>query len=168
MTLSDHEAMFGVMNDDGEVSYTHNVRFDLKFDPTTDNDGDGAADGAWYLSTVQGEYVTDNFGGRIFVAAAEDSSNVDYSTLNALIGVFEFPNPYGLEAGGTNRYVQTERSGEAVANPFATKLQGSLVVSNVDLATQMVKLIETQRAYQISSRVVTTSDELARIANNLR
>ena len=52
--------------------------------------------------------------------------------------------------------------------PTMDKLQGTLIVSNVDLATQMVKLIETQRAYQISSRVVTTSDELARIANNLR
>lgn len=168
VTLSDHEAMFGVMNNEGEISYTHNVRFDLKLDPTVDNDADGIADGAWYLSTIQGEYVLNNFGERIFVAAAEDGPNVDYSALNALIGVYEFPNPYGLEPGGTNRYVQTERSGAAVANPNAVKLQGSLVVSNVDLATQMVKLIETQRAYQISSRVVTTSDELARIANNLR
>lgn len=168
VTLSDHEAMFGVMNDNGDISYTHNVRFDLKLDETADTDGDGAADGAWYLSTVQGEYVVDNFGQRILVANVEDSSNVDYSALNTLVGVFEFPNPYGLEAGGTNRYVMTERSGEAAANPNATKLQGSLVVSNVDLATQMVKLIESQRAYQISSRVVTTSDELARIANNLR
>lgn len=168
VTMSDNEAMFGVMNDNGDISYTHNVRFDVKLDETVDVDGDGVADGAWYLSTVQGEYVVDSFGGRIFVSQAVDSSNVDYSALNALIGVYEFPNPYGLEAGGTNRYVQTERSGAAVANPNATKLQGSLVVSNVDLATQMVKLIETQRAYQISSRVVTTSDELARIANNLR
>ena len=94
---------------------------------------------------------------------------------------FEFPNPYGIEAWGTNRYVETDRSGAAVAArelrnidgvdvwvPTMDKLQGTLIVSNVDLATQMVKLIETQRAYQISSRVVTTSDELARIANNLR
>ena len=82
--------------------------------------------------------------------------------------MFEFPNPYGLEALGTNRYVENGKSGAAVANPNAEKLQSVLIASNVDLATQMVKLIETQRAYQISSRVVTTSDELARIANNLR
>lgn len=167
VTMSDNEALFAVEGENG-VTYTPNVRFDVKLDPTVDIDGDGIRDGAWYLSTVQGEYVLNNAGERIFVSEAYDSSNVDYSALNALVGVFEFPNPYGLEAGGTNRYVQTERSGAAVANPNATKLQGSLVVSNVDLATQMVKLIETQRAYQISSRVVTTSDELARIANNLR
>lgn len=167
VTLSDNEAMFAVEDENG-IRYTHNVHFDVKLDSTVDLDGDGIEDGAWYLSTVQGEYVLDQNGQRIFISEAIDSTNVDYSALNAMVGVFEFSNPYGLEAGGTNRYVQTDRSGPAMANPNATKLQGSLVVSNVDLATQMVKLIETQRAYQISSRVVTTSDELARIANNLR
>ena len=168
VTFSDNEAMFAVENSYGEVRYTHNVRLDVKIDPDYDVDGDGTADGAWVLSTAQGEYVLDQNGNRIFISEVIDSVDVDYGALNNLVGVFEFPNPFGLEAGGTNRYIETERSGAAVANPFAVKLQGSLVVSNVDLATQMVKLIETQRAYQISSRVVTTSDELARIANNLR
>ena len=168
VTLSDHEAMFAVENSNGEIRYTHNVSFDLKIDRDYDADGDGVAEGGWFLSTIQGEYVLDENNNRIFVSDIIKDTNVDYAALNELVGVFEFPNPYGLEAGGTNRYVETERSGAAVANPFAVKLQGSLVVSNVDLATQMVKLIETQRAYQISSRVVTTSDELARIANNLR
>lgn len=168
VTLSDHEAMFAVENSDGVISYTFNVTFDLKKDPNYDADGDGVADGGWFLSTSQGEYVLDQNNNRIFISDPVIGPNPDYGALNALVGVFEFPNPYGLEAGGTNRYIETERSGAAVANPDAVKLQGSLVVSNVDLATQMVKLIETQRAYQISSRVVTTSDELARITNNLR
>lgn len=168
VTFSDNEAMFAVEDAANGIRYTHNVGFDVKFDAAADLDGDGVEDGAWYLSTVQGEYVLDQNNQRIFISESVDSSNVDYGALNAMVGVFEFPNPYGLEAGGTNRYIETERSGAAVSNPNAVKLQGSVVVSNVDLATQMVKLIETQRAYQISSRVVTTSDELARIANNLR
>ena len=85
-----------------------------------------------------------------------------------MVGVFEFENPFGIDAAGTNRYAATERSGAATANQQLEKLQGALVVSNVQLSDQMVKLIETQRAYQISSRVVTTSDEFTRIANNLR
>lgn len=167
VTMSDNEAMFAVQGDNG-VRYTHNVKPDLKLDPTADLDGDGVEDGAWYLATTQGEYLLDQNGNRIFVSENVKTPNVDYGELAAMVGVFEFPNPYGIEAYGTNRYLETERSGAAVANPNATKLQGTLIVSNVDLATQMVKLIETQRAYQISSRVVTTSDELARIANNLR
>lgn len=168
VTFSDNEALFAVEDNYGNISYTPNVNLDVKIDPDYDVDGDGIADGAWVLSTSQGEYVLDGNNNRIFISEIIDSTNIDYGALNALVAVFEFPNPYGLEAGGTNRYVETERSGAAELNPFATKLQGSVVVSNVDLATQMVKLIETQRAYQISSRVVTTSDELARIANNLR
>ena len=48
------------------------------------------------------------------------------------------------------------------------KIEGALITSNVDLTDMMVKLIEAQRSYQLSSRVVSTSDELSRIANNLR
>ena len=168
VTFSDNEAMFAVQGDDGVTRYTHNVKFDLKLDPTADLDGDGVEDGAWYLSTVQGEYLLNQDGERIFISENVKTQNVDWSALKEKVGVFEFPNPYGLEALGTNRYVENGKSGAAVANPNAEKLQSVLIASNVDLATQMVKLIETQRAYQISSRVVTTSDELARIANNLR
>lgn len=161
------EAMFAVESEDG-IRYTHNVSLDVKFDENADLDGDGEADGGWYLSTVQGEYVLDNNNQRIFVSPAVESNSVDYGALSSLVGVFEFPNPYGLDAGGQNRYIMNGKSGVAMAAPDALKLQGNLTMSNVDLATQMVKLIETQRAYQISSRVVTTSDELQRIANNLR
>ena len=170
--LGNAEAFFAVEGADGTVRYTRNTGFDVL-------QGD---DGAWYLATNEGEYVLGANNQRIMVVEAEQyTPNVDWDELREMVGVFEFPNPYGIEAWGTNRYVETDRSGAAVAArelrnidgvdvwvPTMDKLQGTLIVSNVDLATQMVKLIETQRAYQISSRVVTTSDELARIANNLR
>lgn len=165
--FSNDEAMYAVESADG-IRYTHNVTLDVAFDANADLNGDGEADGGWYLSTIQGEYVLGNNGQRILVSASVDSGTVDYSALYGLVGVFEFPNPYGLDAGGQNRYIMNGKSGTAVPAPEALKIQGNLTTSNVDLATQMVKLIETQRAYQISSRVVTTSDELQRIANNLR
>lgn len=170
--LGDADAFFAVEGADGTIRYTRNTGFDVL-------QGD---DGAWYLATNQDEYVLDANNQRIMVAEANQyTPNVDWDELSDMVGVFEFPNPYGIEAWGTNRYVETGRSGAAVPCrelrnidgvdvwvSTMDKLQGTLIVSNVDLATQMVKLIETQRAYQISSRVVTTSDELARIANNLR
>lgn len=167
VTFAGNEAMFAVEGTNG-ISYTHNVKLDLRFDPTADLDLNGEADGAWYLSTVQGEYVLDNNNQRIFVSEAGESNNVDWGKLQSMLGVFEFPNPYGLDAAGQNRYSMNGKSGNAAAVQDPTLLKGYVCVSNVDLATQMVKLIETQRAYQISSRVVTTADELARIANNLR
>lgn len=153
------EGFFAVQDRWGDVNYTRDGAFGMTQDQAT---------GDWYLVSGSGEYVLDHDKNRIVVPFNETETEADWGALNQMIGVFEFPNPYGIEAGGTNRYIETERSGAAVANRNATKLQGALVVSNVDLATQMVKLIETQRAYQLSSRVVTTSDELARIANNLR
>lgn len=167
VVFGNNEAMFAIETENG-IRYTHNVSLDVTFDENADLDGDGVADGAWYLSTVQGEYVLDNNNQRIFLSEAVPSNNVDYSAVRQTVGVFEFPNPYGLEAGGQNRYIMNGKSGDAVAVQDPVMLQGYLCVSNVDLATQMVKLIETQRAYQISSRVVTTADELQRIANNLR
>lgn len=167
VVFGDNEAMFAVESANG-IRYTHNVKLDVAFDAAADLDGDGVEDGAWYLSTAQGEYVLGNNNQRILVSAAVDSNSVDYGALRDLVGVFEFPNPFGLEAAGQNRYIMNGKSGEAMPVQDPVKMQGYLTVSNVDLATQMVKLIETQRAYQISSRVVTTADELARIANNLR
>lgn len=170
--LDDADAFFAVRGADGVIRYTHNTGFDVA-------QGD---DGAWYLATSQGGFILGANNQPIMVAEANQyTPNVDWDELSEMVGVFEFPNPYGIEAWGTNRYVETDRSGAAVpcrelrnidgADVWVStmdKLQGTLIVSNVDLATQMVKLIETQRAYQLSSRVVTTSDELARIANNLR
>jgi len=169
ITLGNADGFFAVQGADGTTRYTRNTGFDVL-------QGD---DGNWYLATNEGEYVLGFDNQRILVANGDQyTPNVDWDELTREVGVFEFPNPYGIEAFGTNRYLETERSGEAVACRrmgddgewiyTMDKLPGTLIVSNVDLATQMVKLIETQRAYQISSRVVTTSDELARIANNIR
>ncbi len=169
IVLGDNEALFAVQDADGNVRYTQNAAFDIMQDDT----------GAWYLSTTQGEYVLDYNGQRIQVSDAQLTGNVDWPEVHELVGVFEFPNPFGLEAGGSNRYVATDRSGDAVACRRLDAASGewvstmdkvpyALIHSNVELSDQMVKLIETQRAYQLSSRVVTTSDELARISNNLR
>ncbi len=151
------EGFFAVEDRYGDVHYTRDGAFQMT-----------QLDGEWYLVSGNGEYVLDNNRERIIVPFDETDTEADWGALNQMVGVFEFANPYGLDAMGSNRYIENGKSGIAIPNENATKLQGTLCVSNVDLATQMVKLIETQRAYQISSRVVTTSDELARIANNLR
>ena len=152
------DGFFAVQDRFGDVNYTRDGAFSMT----------QAETGEWYLVSGSGEYVLDYDMNRIVVPFNEAGTAADYDELAKLVGVFEFENPYGIEAHGTNRYVATDRSGTVTANADLEKLQGVLIVSNVDLATQMVKLIETQRAYQISSRVVTTADEFMQIANNLR
>lgn len=162
------EGFFAVEDRYGEVNYTRDGAFGMTLTADTENDVDENGNPNWYLVSGSGEYVLDGEKQRITVPFDDAHNEVDYGALKAKVGVFEFPNPYGIEAMGSNRYQETLRSGSAVYNENASVLQGCLCASNVDLATQMVKLIETQRSYQLSSRVVTTSDELARIANNLR
>lgn len=152
-----NEGFFGVMDEYGNVSYTRDGAFGMS------NQGDGT----WALVTGDGEFVLDYEGNRISVPFTEDGV-ADYDAILNSIGVFKFDNPYGIEATGSNLYASTERSGEAVADTSLIKLQYTLINSNVDLANEMVKLIETQRSYQLCSKVVQTADELARIANNLR
>lgn len=153
-----NEGFFAVENRYGDINYTRDGAFSMT----------QAETGEWYLVSGSGEYVLDYDMNRIVVPFNEEGTVADYDTLKDMVGVFEFENVYGIEAAAANRYTATERSGEVTANRDWDKLQGVLITSNVNLADQMVKLIETQRAYQISSRVVTTSDEFTRLANNLR
>lgn len=152
------EGFFAVENRYGDINYTRDGAFAMTQADT----------GEWYLVSGSGEYVLDYDNNRIVVPFNEDGTAPDYDELRSMVGVFEFENVYGIEAAATNRYSATEGSGEAIANRDTEKIQGALITSNVNLADMMVKLIETQRAYQISSRVVTTSDEFTRLANNLR
>ena len=84
-----------------------------------------------------------------------------------------FANPRGLQPVGESFLVETAASGlPTVATPQAQGLgklmQGSLESSNVNVVQQLVEMIETQRAYEVSSKAISSSDEMMRyISNNL-
>ncbi len=99
-----------------------------------------------------------------------ETNVVDYEELTKRIGLFDVPNNWGLDQNEDNHFRVTPRSGDpvAVADTERELVRGALEMSTVDLASEMVHLIETQRSYQLNARVVTTSDELMNIANTLR
>lgn len=113
-----------------------------------------------YLVTANGNFVLDGEYNRITVN--------DEDELSSELGVFTFINPEGLSEEGNNLYQVTEVSGEAetVDNPKVS--QGFLEQSNVDLTEQLTDMMRAQRAYQVASRLVTISDEMEGMANNLR
>ncbi len=89
------------------------------------------------------------------------------------IELVRFANPAGLRGLGGNLYEQTEASGEpAIAPPGEDGLgllqQGFLEASNVDVVQEMVDLITAQRAYEMNSKMVTTSEEMLQIANSMK
>jgi flagellar basal-body rod protein FlgG len=70
---------------------------------------------------------------------------------------------------GDNAFVTTAASGPAVAAPRTTTLtQGALEASNTDVAEAMVAMIESQRAFQMASKAISTADEMMGIANQVK
>lgn len=81
------------------------------------------------------------------------------------IQVTTFVNPAGLESKGENLYVETGASGAPNTNTPGTNgagvvLQGYTEASNVNVVEEMVNMIQTQRAYEINSKAITTSDQM--------
>lgn len=84
------------------------------------------------------------------------------------IGQFElasFINPAGLEAKGENLYIETSASGAPIVNVPDSNGMGYLVqryveTSNVNVVEEMTNMIQAQRAYEITSKAVTTSDQM--------
>ena len=76
-----------------------------------------------------------------------------------------FVNPAGLESKGENLYVETGASGAPNTNTPGTNgagvlMQGYVETSNVNVVEEMVNMIQTQRAYEINSKAITTSDQM--------
>lgn len=84
-----------------------------------------------------------------------------------------FTNPSGMQAAGGNLFLATANSGAADLGAPGTGergmlSQGYLEASNVNVGTEMISLITTQRAFEASSKVVIASDEMMGMANGLR
>ena len=84
-----------------------------------------------------------------------------------------FVNEAGLEAVGDNLFLETPASGQPqVGNPntqgIGTLRQGYLETSNVNPVQELTNLITAQRAYDMNSKVITTSDEMLQTTTRLR
>ncbi len=94
--------------------------------------------------------------------------------IGVVVGLFQFRNPNGLDRVGDSLFAVSAGSGEPIneatnANVTRSKMvQGYLEGSNVSVADEMVNLIVAQRAYESNSKVITTSDTMMELANNLK
>ena len=86
------------------------------------------------------------------------------------IEIARFANPAGLLPLGNNLYQATQASGEpqtgvAGAEGRGSIRQGALEASNVNVVQELVDMIETQRAYEVNSKMIQSTDEMLRNAN---
>ena len=78
-------------------------------------------------------------------------------------------SPQQLQPVGDNAFLATAESGAVRPAPAATTLtQGALEMSNVDMAEAMVSMIESQRAFQLTSKAIHTQDQMWEIANGVK
>ncbi len=113
-------------------------------------------------------HFTVDSGGNM-VATGADGSEL----ASAQLTLYSFPNPSGLLSIGGNKFVPTDASGDPVAaNPgvdgMGTIAQGYLEMSNVDVVEEMVNMITSQRAYEVSAKCIKAADEMLQMANNIR
>ena len=176
------DGFFAVQGDSGETIYTRSGNFhwaldqNNRFSLTT-------SDGRRILDT-QGRAITFNRGDylaqRIEVMSdgtigyPDASNNVVPIAGNIKIGLYQFQNPGGLDKIGGTEFAVTEASGPAINEATNNRtrpskvIQGYLEGSNVQVADEMVNLIVAQRAYEMNSKAITTSDEMLELANQLK
>ena len=99
--------------------------------------------------------------GAVTVTQANSTANVQVGTLQ----LATFLNPTGLQSSGSNLYVETDSSGAPTQSApgqsgTGTLSQGYVEASNVNVVEELVNMIQTQRAYEINSKAVTTSDQM--------
>jgi flagellar basal-body rod protein FlgG len=162
----DGEGFFEVQRPDGTSAYTRDGTFKVASDGRVTT-----SDGLPILSGMQpiGQGAT-----SISIArTGEVTVNGPGGTQTFRIQLTRFNNPGGLQALGGNLYAETPASGTPqTANPgeqgYGNIVQGFLETSNVNIAEEMVNMIMAQRAYEVNSKAIQTSDEMMQNVNNLK
>jgi flagellar basal-body rod protein FlgG len=151
---------FQVLLPDGSAGYTRDGSFQV------DNQGQLVTSSGYVLQPAMtipenAQSVTIGRDGTVSVMQSGAAQPVQVGTLQ----LATFINPAGLESKGENLYVETGASGNPNTNTPGTNgagllLQGYVETSNVNVVEELVSMIQTQRAYEINSKAISTSDQM--------
>ena len=155
---------FQVLQPDGTMAYTR--------------DGNFQTNAQGQLVTMSGyqvqpgitiptgsQSITIGTDGTVSVQLAGQAAPTQVGTLQ----LADFINPAGLQTVGGNLLVESAASGTpTTGNPgltgMGTLIQGSVEASNVNVVQEMVEMIETQRAYEMNSKAIQTTDQMLQYA----
>jgi flagellar basal-body rod protein FlgG len=151
---------FSVLMPDGTAAYTRDGSFQ------SDANGQMVTSSGYPVQpaiTVPANATSITVGrdGTVSVSTPGSAAPTQIGTLQ----VTTFVNPSGLESKGENLYAETGASGTPNTNTPGTNgagvlMQGYVETSNVNVVEEMVNMIQTQRAYEINSKAITTSDQM--------
>lgn len=151
---------FQVNLPDGTIGYTRDGSFQLDSQGrVVTANGLTIANGVTIPPTAQS--ITISSAGAVSVVLPGNATPQPVGT----IALANFINPAGLEPKGQNLFTETAASGQpqngtAGSNGMGTLSQGFLETSNVNVVQELVTMIQTQRAYEMNSKAVQTSDQM--------
>lgn len=160
----------GLTDSSGEIYYSRGGSFKLT---TPDNSG---------MSNVvdsKGHFLLNKSGQKLNISVNATDINIkedgllDFGSLDGGVSsqhimVVDFNGKNELAFLGRGLYGQTIESGNPVVSAEAKLVQGSIEMSNVDMAEEMSELIMNQRIFQLNSKIIQTADEMESMANSLR
>ncbi|MCE2988673.1 MAG: flagellar basal-body rod protein FlgG [Burkholderiales bacterium] len=151
---------FQVQLPDGSTGYTRDgsFRVDAQGQLVTSN-GYALVPGITIPPNAQS--VTIGQDGTVSISQAGSAAVTTVGTIQ----LSTFVNPAGLNSMGQNIFTETPASGTATpgnpgANGHGTLSQGYIETSNVNVVEELVAMIQTQRAYEINSKAIQTSDQM--------
>ena len=155
---------FQVLQPDGTMAYTRDGSFQLNAQGQLVNSTGYPLQPAITIPTGA-QSVTIGSDGVVSVLVPGNSSPTTVGTIQ----LADFINPAGLQTVGGNLAVESAASGSPTTgnpglNGLGTVVQGSVEASNVNVVEEMVNMIETQRAYEMNSKAVQTTDQMLQYA----
>ena len=160
------DGFFEVLRPDGTTAYTRDGGFKVASDGrVVTNDGLPVQSG-FQPVPVDAKSVNISTNGQVTIQTPGGSQTFQ-------IQLVRFNNPAGLRSMGGNLLEETPSSGTpTLGTPaeagFGSILQGYLETSNVNVAEEMVNMILAQRAYEVNSKAIQTSDQMMELTNNLK
>ncbi|MCK7521079.1 MAG: flagellar basal-body rod protein FlgG [Ignavibacteriales bacterium] len=161
------DGYFQVQMDDGNTAYTRDGSFkiDASGQLTT---SDGYVIQPQITIPQNATDVTITPDGRVSVKTAGDAASTEVGAIQ----LAQFVNPSGLIAAGKNLFLESSASGDPVQGEggqdgFGTIQQGFLESSNVQVVEELISMIQAERAFEVNSKAITSSDSMLKTVNRL-
>ncbi|MCX4187356.1 flagellar basal-body rod protein FlgG [Methylophaga sp. OBS4] len=156
---------FQILMPDGSLSYTRDGTFQL------DSTGQVVMSNGYPLEpaiTIPDDAQSITVGSDGTVSVLQPGDNAP--TIVGNIDLADFVNPTGLQAVGENLFKETGASGTVITDTpgltgLGTLVGGALETSNVNVVTELINMIETQRAYEMNSKAISTADQMLQYAS---
>lgn len=161
----DGRGYFQILMPDGDLAYTRDGTFQINAD------GDMVMSNGYLLDpgiNIPDDVQSVTIGADGTVSITQPGDNEP--TVIGEIELADFVNPAGLQPVGENLFKETGASGVPIVGTptldgLGRVIGGALETSNVNVVTELINMIETQRAYEMNSKAISTADQMLQYAS---